>query len=159
LQEKSVILVGDNKTPNRMWSAKQAAVQVDNASEYDRLNFLVPIGGLSHAQMHAIDAILRAHWGPEAKPAESLLVTSRRWKDGQAIHSINRPLPILHASICDGRGHALSNIRRPAALAPRLQGRSNFLGILRAQGPGPGAKVVRFIRKQKVQNTCWIAGG
>jgi hypothetical protein len=65
-QKPAILVGGDNKTLNRMWSAKHVAV--DNSAEYDRLNFLVPIGGLFHAQMHAIDAILRAHWGPEAKP-------------------------------------------------------------------------------------------
>ena len=65
-QKPALLAGGDNKTLNRMWSAKQAAG--DNSTEYDRLSFLVPIGGLSHAQMHAVDAILRARWGPEAKP-------------------------------------------------------------------------------------------
>lgn len=65
-QKPAILVGGDNKTLNRMWSAKHAAT--DNSVEYDRLNFLVPIGGLFHAQMHAIDAILRTHWGPEAQP-------------------------------------------------------------------------------------------
>ena len=66
-QKPAIPVGGDNKTLDRMLSAKRLTGR-DSSTEYERLNFLVPIGGLFHAQMHAIDAILRVHWGPEAKP-------------------------------------------------------------------------------------------
>jgi hypothetical protein len=60
-----VLIGGDNKTLNRMWSAKTGAV--DNTGAYDRLDHVVPLPGLFHAQMHVIEAIIKAHWGEEAK--------------------------------------------------------------------------------------------
>jgi hypothetical protein len=52
---------GDNKTANRIWSAKYNAG--DNISAFDRLEFAQVIPGLFHAEMHAVHAIIKAHWG------------------------------------------------------------------------------------------------
>jgi len=45
---------GDNKTGNRIWSAKYNAG--DNISAFDRLGFAQVIPGLFHAEMHAVHA-------------------------------------------------------------------------------------------------------
>jgi hypothetical protein len=63
--EPAIPAGGDNKTLNRMWSAKAGAA--DNTGAYDRLDHIVPLPGLFHAQMHVIEAIIKAHWGDEAK--------------------------------------------------------------------------------------------
>jgi hypothetical protein len=52
---------GDNKTANRIWSAKYNAG--NNISAFDRLEFAQVIPGLFHAEMHAVHAIIKAHWG------------------------------------------------------------------------------------------------
>jgi len=57
----TILIGGDNKTLNRMWSAKRTAV--DNTSEYAKLKHILPIPGLFHAQMHMLEAITKAHWG------------------------------------------------------------------------------------------------
>jgi hypothetical protein len=57
----TMLVGGDNKTLNRMWSAKRTAV--DNTSEYAKLKHVLHIPGLFHAQMHTLEAITKAHWG------------------------------------------------------------------------------------------------
>jgi uncharacterized protein DUF6589 len=57
----TILIGGDNKTLNRIWSAKRTAV--DNTSEYAKLKHILPIPGLFHAQMHMLEVITKAHWG------------------------------------------------------------------------------------------------
>jgi len=77
------ILIGsDNKTLNRMWSAKRTAV--DNTSEYEyaKLKHVLPIPGLFHAQMHTLEAITKAHWGVLPKEGK-LSQASLRYSSGR----------------------------------------------------------------------------
>jgi hypothetical protein len=57
----AILMGGDNKTLNRMWSVMAGAG--DNSGVYGRLNHVVPLLGLFHAQMHVVEAIIKAHWG------------------------------------------------------------------------------------------------
>jgi Centromere DNA-binding protein complex CBF3 subunit, domain 2 len=54
-----------------MWSAKARAD--DNIEAYNRLDHAVPLPGLFHAQMHVIEAIVKAHWGEEARETSRLI--------------------------------------------------------------------------------------
>ena len=49
----TILIGGDNKTLNRMWSAKRTAVGY--TSEYARFKHVLPIPGLFHAQMHMLE--------------------------------------------------------------------------------------------------------
>jgi len=76
----TILVGGDNKTLNRMWSAKRTAV--DNTSEYAKLKHVLPIPGLFHAQMHTLEAITKAHWGVLPKEGK-LSQASLRYSSGR----------------------------------------------------------------------------
>jgi len=56
-----------------MWSAKVGAV--DNTGAYDRLDHVVPLPGLFHAQMHVVEAIISRPTGVMKLKEASRLIT------------------------------------------------------------------------------------
>lgn len=77
-----VILVGgDQKTVSRLFSAKSSAG--DCISAYDQLQWMKPIPGLFHAQMHTLEAIIKIHWGAEATDTRGVDHCSLRYAAGK----------------------------------------------------------------------------
>ena len=86
----AVLVGGDAKTVNRMWSAIYSAGE--NISAYDQLKHVVPIPGLFHAQMHLMETIVKTHWGEPSKKSGRCNHSSLRYSAGNMARKYVSPI-------------------------------------------------------------------
>ena len=94
-QHPAILVGGDAKTVNRMWSAMLGAT--DNVDAYGRLEHVVPIPGLFHIQMHLIATIVKTHWGDEPAGGERCNHAALRYLSGKMARRFVSPTTMIFA--------------------------------------------------------------
>ena len=94
-QGPAIIVGGDAKTVNRMWSAIHGVG--DNIDRDCRLEHIVPAPGLFHVQMHIIATIMKTHWGEEPASGDRCNHAALRYLSGKMARRFVSPTNMVFA--------------------------------------------------------------
>ena len=143
---------GDNKTLNRMWSAKCGAD--GNTSKYNKLHHVFPLPGLFHAQMHIVDAITKLYWGAEAEKGKRTNQATLRYAAGKMARKFVSPTSQVYSH---GRTFILDNYQ--ARLLTEFQTHlfehqelSASMGLDRHSTPDEVAEVISKLTPSELAN-------